>query len=511
MTARRPSMKRAARAAIAIAGLLVLAVFAAPGAHANWLTHILKEAGDAAGSAARHADVPDTIPGGRSGRLAHVVGKLNDAPDHALAASATPEGHWQFVNKKGEVFTAGTPDEMQRVMPTLAPGTEAAQTAPMILFIGEDTVGSARAALDLLPATAQLNLVTSTGTFPLARAASGWQALVRPNLSLRLGRPDLDREAFAFLSRTLNRAEIRTLSVADGGPKSLASTPRIDPDSKLPLVDTIDPAHINRAFGALRGQTALIVGRIENGLIRFGSGAPRALDDIITAARDADVNVIVLDVPSARQPGGRNWLWQRVNVPGLSDAAKKTVFADFIDELAGRQGRLVLTSAPSDRASRFQLQAVSDASRTGVIDSAGSWLGDVVEFVTGDVLPHAISMDLNDKDTQSNLDLQIFPWLPLWLQNTLLVSTLAGVFAFSEVRLWWARIWPRAPRQAGQNAIWHFVSQVPRRILMLIGFLPLVGLPALAMLILRQVSTILMAPVRLFRWLTGWLTGRRAA
>src|SRR5512145_876718 len=30
----------------------------------------------------------------------------------ALAAQGTPEGHWRFVNKSGEMFTVGTPDEM---------------------------------------------------------------------------------------------------------------------------------------------------------------------------------------------------------------------------------------------------------------------------------------------------------------------------------------------------------------------------------------------------------------
>src|SRR5262245_41456487 len=39
----------------------------------------------------------------------------------AIAAEATPEGHWRFVSRAGEVFTAGTAEEMKRAAPLLYP------------------------------------------------------------------------------------------------------------------------------------------------------------------------------------------------------------------------------------------------------------------------------------------------------------------------------------------------------------------------------------------------------
>ena len=52
---------------------------------------------------------------------AHIRTLPAGAKGAVLAAHATPEGHWKFVNRDGDVFTAGTPEELQRVVPTLLP------------------------------------------------------------------------------------------------------------------------------------------------------------------------------------------------------------------------------------------------------------------------------------------------------------------------------------------------------------------------------------------------------
>ena len=58
----------------------------------------------------------------------------------ALAAQATQEGHWRFVNKAGETFTAGTPDEMKRAVSVLHP--EAKAGVRLSLYVTEDTIFS---------------------------------------------------------------------------------------------------------------------------------------------------------------------------------------------------------------------------------------------------------------------------------------------------------------------------------------------------------------------------------
>ena len=90
--------------AIACAGLLIALLLTPDVARANWLSKVM--------GAAEHA-------GTRSGRLG--LGALDNAAAHvkalpamaerpALAAQATQEGHWRFVNKAGETFTCTATD-----------------------------------------------------------------------------------------------------------------------------------------------------------------------------------------------------------------------------------------------------------------------------------------------------------------------------------------------------------------------------------------------------------------
>src|SRR5262249_59461755 len=110
-----------------------------------------------------------------------------------------------------------------------------------------------------------------------------------------------------------------------GGPPRLPASPRMDPVTRRARVDIIDPASLPAALGTVSGQTVLVTGRVDARLlyIQPASGAERSilLADLFRAAEETDVNLIVLRAASTpRQPGGRNWLWQQVEVRGLEQA-----------------------------------------------------------------------------------------------------------------------------------------------------------------------------------------------
>jgi len=147
-----PKLIRRGAVVVAIA-LAALMMAAPPPAAANWLTHILREAGEVGGKGALHA--PSHL--GPIGKAAVHLKGLQGAPKGALAAHATPEGHWQFINRDGHVFTAGTPDEMRRVLPTLAPDAAAAGETKLSLYLSEDSIFRNRAALDHLPRDAEMH------------------------------------------------------------------------------------------------------------------------------------------------------------------------------------------------------------------------------------------------------------------------------------------------------------------------------------------------------------------
>src|SRR5262249_10947582 len=140
-------------------------------------------------------------------------------------------------------------------------------------------------------------------------------AAIKPNLLVDLRERKAFQEAVWQLARPLSKASVRVLALEPGGPTALAPSPRIDPESKRALIDVIDPASLPAALAALGGQTVLVTGRLEGRLIYVqpASGSERSiiLSDLIKAAEEADLNLVVLRAGATpRQPGGRNWLWQ---------------------------------------------------------------------------------------------------------------------------------------------------------------------------------------------------------
>ena len=153
------------RCALAIALTLSVSTFYSEYAHANWLTRLARggaEVGEAGqrGSQARHRRA--------STHAADYVARLpKPAKGAALAAHATPEGHWKFVSREGEVFTAGNADELARVGTVLAP--DAAAGDKLALYLTEDTVFAERALLKDLPPDAELYIVAGKDGFRLRR------------------------------------------------------------------------------------------------------------------------------------------------------------------------------------------------------------------------------------------------------------------------------------------------------------------------------------------------------
>ena len=265
----------------------------------------------------------------------------------ALAAQATQEGHWRFVNRAGEIFTAGTPDEMKRAVSVLHPEAKAGGRRPSTLPTTPSSATARRSRT--LPASAELFVVYGSESYRVLRRVDGaverFFAEVRPNLVVEMGDQRLFGEAAWQLARPLDKAGIRVLALEPGGPSTLSARPRIDTATKRALIDAIDPDSLPAAMGSVRGQTLLITGRIERELlyVQPSSGPERSLllKDLFQASEDADVNLIMLQAASTpRQPGGRNWLWLTVEVTGLEAAMQRARMADFLNALGAPSRRL---------------------------------------------------------------------------------------------------------------------------------------------------------------------------
>jgi hypothetical protein len=490
-----------ARLALVLAALIMAQ---AEPARAEWLSKLVLLGEKAGSKAVRHGgSVLDNA-------AVHLKGLPAGTKGAALAADVGPEGHWTFVNRAGERFTAGTPDELSRVISVLAPEASSGAQSRLTLLLGEDAVFKHRAALKDLPKGADLRIAVGAESFPLLRrgqdAAEKLYAEVRPSLLVELGERKLFTEAMWQLNRPLSRANIRVLALEPGGPQTLSSAPKIDAASRRALTDTIDPYKLPAALRSLGGQTVILTGRIEGRFLYFrsGGGPERSLilQDLSTAAEAADVNLIVLQSATPRQPGTRNWLWQRVEVSGLDEAMKRATLADFLNALGGGQRKLVVTAREAGQG-RVSLSAAPLAGESAPLSGIGDAFAEIVSDVTGNVVTSVIDADLTSSERQKELDERIITGIPSDIQFAYLGFLIIGLMGLPVARDWWLRLWPAERREEYGAAFGYHAARAARLALFVLVFMPLVGAPAFLWNLALQVWSWITFPVRAWRWLTG--------
>ena len=467
---------------------------------AQWLSKIITLAEKAGSKTVRHGI-------GLDDALTHLKTVPLGTRGSALAADVGAEGHWTFVNRAGERFTAGTPDELARVASVLAPEM-VAQQGSLTLVIGEGAVFRNRAALNDLPKGWDLRMMVGSTSYPLLRRGEGagerLYAQVRRNLVVEVGERQPFTEAMWQLDRPLARANVRVLALEPGGPQTLSSAPKIEAGTGRALVDGIDPYKLADAMRSLRGQTVIVSGRIEGRLLYFrsGSGPERSLivDDLTAAAEVADVNLIVLQSAAPRQPGARNWLWQRIEVDGLDAAMQRATLADFLDGLAAGQGRLAVTVREAGLG-RVRLTAVPLADEGAPLSSVGNVITDLVSDVTGRVVTSAITANVGSEARQKELDQRIVPGIPSDIQFAYLGFLIMGLMGLPAALGWWRRVWPPERREEYGAAIGYHAARLIRLLVFAFAFLPLVGTPALLWTLALQIWAFITLPARAWRWL----------
>jgi len=481
----------------------------------------------------------EAVPSGKFARLGapgldDAMTALRSVPDSGdavrLAAVVTPEGHWTFANRNGEVFTAANRNEMGRVVSALAPEALLRGDKPgLALYLPEDAVFKHHQHLEALPDGARLHITSGKSAYRLVKrpveagvkGPAGLAARIKPNVQVPLTNRADFAEAVWQLERSLRSADIRVIALDANGPDALRGTPVYDKARKSAKVDRLSPDGLVQSFRDVRGQTVLITGDVRGD--RFvatpsgGSERSFPLRDLTQAAAANDVNLVILQANGARQPGGRNWLWQTVEVDGLQSAVKRARYADFFDALAapngpfevrvnrGEAGRVSLDVRPPGRAS---------APMGGVVEDIGSVFGQVVSEVTGNVVTNAITADLNSKERQRELNWRLVPYIPSAYQFAYLFGLVFGMASWSTLRAWWRRVWKKEVRSDYPGAAGYHAARVVKFIAFLAIFLPVAGPFAFIFNAAVTVWTWIMLPVRLvgalFRQL-GSLFGSRAA
>lgn len=487
--------------ALMAVGALVAVMSATTGAEAGLFTKLLREAAEQGGKAGKHGI-------GALDDVSRVVKALPDKPNTtAIAAHATPEGHWTFVNRSGESYTAANADELARLADNLVPDKVRGNTQ-LELYLSEDTVFNRRALLKDLPPDAELHMTLGRESFvighPPKTGTEKLRAVIRPNVAVNLTSAKAFEEALWQLNRRLNAADVRVLSLEPGATGRLSATPRFDKVKKTAMVDLVDPWKLETAFESVRGQTAVVTGRVEGGTLYFkpksGSEQKIALSTLTTAANQADVNLVVLRA-AATQPGGRNWFWQTVEVDGLDQAVKRATFADFINALGAGRGQFQVTAKATSR-NRVVLEIVPDGLASQPISgTVGKWIQAVVSNVTGSVITSAIDVHANSKQQQTEFDSRFVSWLPSAYQYAYLGSIVVGLLGFGYIRRWWAAVWPAEEVKNYSSDTGYWAARAARVLVFIFLFWPIVGIPAAVCSSAVQIYNIIMIPFRCLGWL----------
>jgi hypothetical protein len=488
---------------------LALALSMPAPASANWLTKTLDHAGDAGKGATRglHGVDPD---------LGHALSHIKALPErpgiHALAAEAGHEGHWRFINAKGESFTAATPDEFARMRDSLLPGS----FGKVALYLTPDSIFKGTSTLQDFPLDADLFIATRRGAYRLTRepgsAIDTYFAEIKPNLRARLDSEDLLDETLFQLAQPLKPSSLRILALETGSADALAAIPRFDPQTRMALVDKIDPARLATSFARVRGQTVILTGRIKDGALKFidggGGSGTLPLDQVRSAARAADVNLVIVKAETPRQPGGKNWLWQTSTIPGLDTAVKQQTVGDFLSSIAPQTSPLTITTR-RDGYGRAILEATPPNGATAPItDTVTGWLDSLAGEALGRIAIAGIEADVRDEYHQRELDARLIPGIPAGIQWSYLIALGLSLFGLGTANAWWSRIWPPEVRAEYGSFAGYALARAVRMILFVLIFLPVAGLPLFVRYLALQAWAILTAPLRALRWLRNRLVPR---
>lgn len=401
----------------------------------------------------------------------------------ALAARVSHEGHWTFVNAAGETFTAASDGEVKRGFAILLP--EAGARSTRVILTG-DSVFERRGLLEQLPKTAERWLGWGDETFRLTMVGAGpavrYLVELKSNLLIEVESEAAFAEAMRQLRRPIERQAFRVLSLEPGGPRTFSASPRVDRASGRASIDPIDPAYIMAALGKLSRQTAVLIGRFDgDGLIvKPPTGPERVLKwgELTAQAVAMDVDLLVLKSAAALQPGGRNWLWQQVEVKGLDTALGHATLADFFAALGSPANRLVLSVARlgGGRTTMDLRQLSGVPSAASTTETISGVLADAVAGLAGNVVHQGAVANFRSMDRQTELDRRLVPFVPSVVQWWFGGLWLLGLVGAPLAWRWWARAWPAEQAAEYPNAFGFWAARSVRGSIFVVLFLPLVAI-----------------------------------
>ena len=236
--------------------------------------------------------------------------------------------------------------------------------------------------------------------------------------------------------------------------------------------------------------------------VRPSSGPEHVLlaKDLLKGAAAADVSLVVLLTAfTPRQPGGRNWLWQKVGVRGLEEALGNARMADFLNALGSPSRRLAVVALPQGQRTALDLQPAGDLPSAAPPRPVAELLANAVSDLTGKVTATSMLASVRSATYQQELDHRLLPGIPSEVQIGYGLLIVLGLLGVPVARVWWQRVWPpeQADDYAGHTGYW--AARAVRGLAFGLLFVPLTAPVSTPYSLGRQVREAVTAPARLWR------------
>lgn len=272
-----------------------------------------------------------------------------------------------------------------------------------------------------------------------------------PNVKVRVavasGDTKLFQEASVHLNRAPNLANIRQIALSNDA--KLTDLPQVAfRQDGLPVVGGISPDGIETAFSIIKGQSALLSGKIEDGFLLYKTGLTTtgrvSLDRLKKAASDANVDLTIIDIGSTRQAkiGSASKMSAKL--------AQARTNADVYSTLTPK-GQELLIDASQDIRGRVQITAIAtkpnkaDGLTSKAAIDTTSLAADVADYALMRAAVYgarAIHVYTNDEDRARELANRFIPGIPSWIQYLAIVNLALGLFSSISGWRFWRRVWP---------------------------------------------------------------------
>ena len=355
-----------------------------------------------------------------------------------MVAAASAEGQWVFVNARGERATAADAGEVAKVLEFLEPEFSAKPEAGFTFLLTLKTAAERRAFLAELPAGANFQLFFQGGSLALTLGEGQPPELSHASaggLTVPIHTASQFAGTEAFLNREIPRGGVRLLALEPGAARFLPGRRPREAEDQTLSAEAIDPYKARDVFRSIAGGTAIVTGAIDSGLLHFqpatGNEQTVIVDDLEQAAIDADIDLLIIDTGTPRQPGASNMLWQTAALARGSEVLASRRMQDLLAALSSGAGalRVEMTEPASSEVWRFVLTP----------GQGQGTFGGMIGAVTGELTPVAIRVSARTSGRIAELDRRLLPGIQSEVQFAYLGLFGLGLLGWPVALGWWRR------------------------------------------------------------------------